>query len=124
MPFPHDGRVVAAVLEDIRDRRPLGVYDELRGDRGRSPHASAAVGAERIFPGKQCVTRGRADGRYRMRIRKPASFRGKPVDVGCLHFGRAIASKVTVAEIIGKDQNDIGRLFGGERRTSHQEEQK
>ena len=58
-----------------------------------------------------------------MGIRKPAPFGGKPVDVGRLHFGRAIASKVAVAEIVGKDQNDIGRSFRCEGHTSRQQKE-
>jgi hypothetical protein len=48
-----------------------------------------------------------------MGIRKPATVGCKPVDVGRLDFRRAIATKVAVAEIVGKDQNDVGWSFSG-----------
>lgn len=43
-----------------------------------------------------------------MSIRKPTTLGRKPVDIRCLNFGRAITTQIAVAEIISKDQNDIG----------------
>ena len=46
-----------------------------------------------------------------MGIRKPPPLLGKLVDVRCLQLRRAIATKVAVAEIVRKDQNNIGQLL-------------
>ena len=46
-----------------------------------------------------------------MRVGEPSSLSGQFVNVGRLDFGRAVTTKVAVAEVISEDQNDV-RLLG------------
>ena len=44
-----------------------------------------------------------------MGIGKLSTFRRKPVDVGSFELGGSVATKIAVTEIVGEDENDIGR---------------
>jgi hypothetical protein len=46
-----------------------------------------------------------------MGIGEPPPLFRQPVDVGCLHLRRAITSQVAIAQVIGKYEYDVGRLF-------------
>ena len=47
-----------------------------------------------------------------MGIREPSTFRRQAVDIGGLNLGRTITPKVPITEIVGKDQDDVGRVVG------------
>ena len=44
-----------------------------------------------------------------VKIREPDSLRREAVDVGRLHLGGAVAADVRVAEIVGQQEDDVGR---------------
>jgi hypothetical protein len=43
-----------------------------------------------------------------MRVRESPPLRGEPIDVGGANVGRAVATEVAIAEIVGVDQDDVG----------------
>ena len=66
---------------------------------------------DRILTSQQCVPRRRANGGHGMRICKPPTFFGKPINIWRLHLRRAVAAEVSVTQIVGEDQNDVGWGF-------------
>lgn len=112
VPFPDRGRVVVAALEDVCDRRFLGVDDQRRCNGSGPPNAPAVVSSQRILTGQQCVAGRRTNRRNRMGVRETAPLGCESINVGRFYFGRAIAPKIPVPEVICKDQNDVGRVVG------------
>ena len=104
MPFADDAGGVAGPLEQ-RGHGRAAWFDEQPLDAGRD---AGALLAERIFAGQERVARRRADRGHRVRVGEAQPLRGEPVHVGRLDFGRAVATEVAVADVIGQDEHDVG----------------
>ena len=59
-----------------------------------------------------------------MSVSKSATFSGKPVNVGRFDFRCTIATKVAKAEIVDKDQNDVGPSLIGLSARAYRDEKK
>src|SRR5262245_52120846 len=58
---------------------------------------------------------GGGTGRADMEIREPHAFRVQPVEVGGLQHRMAVGGDVTVALVVGENENDVGPLAGNRR---------
>ena len=84
------------------------LIDQKRGPVTARPPDSSAM---RVFAGEQSVARRRADRGGRVRVGEFSSFRSQAVDMRSAHFGRAVATQVAVAEVIGEYEDNVGELF-------------
>lgn len=107
MPFAEAGGGITLPLEQT-DQRRLRRINEQRRHRGCRP---PDVLAEWIRAREQRIARRGADRRDRVRIGEAPALAGKPVDVRRLHVRRAVADEVAIAEVIGKDEDNVGFGF-------------
>ncbi len=61
-----------------------------------------------VFSREQAVAGRGTDGRGRVSIGKAASFRSEPVDIWGPNLGSAIAAGITIADVVGKNDDDVG----------------
>ena len=104
-PLADERRAIAARPED------LGHRDVAVLERQLAVAADAAVA--RVQPGHQGGARRRADGAARVVLREPRALRGQAIDVGRAELLLPVRGEVTPAEIVGVDEDDIGRARGG-----------
>lgn len=106
MPLSNDCRGAAA-LPDERRQRHTALLDE----QGRIPVQYAPLQGRppRIAPREKRVTRGRADARRRVCVGKTHPLGRQLIQVWRrdLRIG-VIAAQITIAEIIGKDDDEVG----------------
>ena len=77
MPFPDTGGRIAFAFEQAREGGLLRIDNQFI----LTKNWPIVVNAERILARKQCIARGRADRRGRVRIREKPPLLGEPVDV-------------------------------------------
>ncbi len=53
----------------------------------------------------------RAHGRVRVALQKSQSPRRDPINVGCAQIRASVAGYVGIAQIVGQNENNIGRLY-------------
>jgi hypothetical protein len=113
MPFANSRGVVAERLKHPPHGQPV-LFDQRLVPWPQ--HLRLQFRAPRIPPGQKPVACRRADAARGVRIRELHSLAGEAVDVGSGYAGiRIIHADVAVAEIVGKDDNDvraIGALRG------------
>ena len=76
------------------------------------PHPSAIfsdVSMSRMLPTHQDTPRRRADIVPRIMRQEPHPLPGHAVQIGCLDFLLPITSQISITEIIGQNENDIGQ---------------
>ncbi len=109
VPFADGRRLVAVRLEQG------GHVESPRLDEQRREGAERFVfqrGAPAVAAREQRVARRRANRGSRVRIRKAASLARQPVDIRRAHEARirAKAADASVAEIVGENDDDVGRV--------------
>jgi hypothetical protein len=113
VPFAdHPGRAASA-LEQLGERDfALRQVQRIRlwRVRGRIERQAAA---ERIAARHQRRASRRAEGHRRIEVRELRSFRRHAVEVRSLEFRMAVAREVTIAEVIGEDEDDVRLRRGG-----------
>ena len=115
MPFADAGGAVAVLLRKRAEGEPV------RGDERLLPEPDDALlqaAAPMVAPCEKGVTRRRAHARRGVGIGEADSLRGEPVDVrrGDFPAIRVVAGDVTVAEVVGVDQQEVGLARGGQER--------
>ena len=109
VPLAVDGGGVVAALEDLGDQGLVGVDADL----GARPECSQDTDAVRVAAGQQRGPRGRADGLGDVEVGEDAALFGHAVEVG---RGVALCAKgadVGVAQVVGEDDDDVGRTHDG-----------
>ncbi len=107
MPFADSAGVIAELASEA------GNGHALRRDERGTPEIDDA-GLQRAAPviaaGEQGVARGRAHAGGGMRIGKTHALCGEAIDVRRVDFATRgiVATDIAVAEVIGKDHDDIG----------------
>ena len=110
VPFADEGGCVSLSLEHGGKREAI-FFDEA-GAGGAGEDAFHA-GSEGHASGEDAVAGGRADGGGAVSVGKAEAFAGELVDVRCGNFGLVVvAAKVSVAEVVGKDEEDAGEIVG------------
>lgn len=110
VPFADEGGCVAVFLEHGWECEAV-FFDEA-GTSGAGENAFHA-GSEGHASGEDAVAGGRADGGGAVGVGKAKAFAGELVDVGCGNFGLiVITAEVSVAKIVGKDEEDVGEAVG------------
>lgn len=106
VPFADEGGCVSFSLEHGGECEAI-FFDEA-GAAGAGEDAFHA-GSKGHASGEDAVASGRADGGRAVGVGKEETFAGKLVDVGCGNFGLiVVATEISVAEIIGEDEEDVG----------------
>ena len=108
----HAGGIAGAVKElgqrDFRRRQSqLGV---LAAEIGGGVRRHAA--AKRIATRHQRSARRCAERRRRIELREPRAFRGHPVEIRRLELRMPKARQVAVTEVVGQQDDDVGRMVG------------
>jgi hypothetical protein len=107
MPFADEGRAVACLLEQRRQGRVAGRQtDAFRRrwiDRFLEPHRKTHL----IASGNQPRACRRATRRIRIGLRKFYSLDRDPVDVRRRVVALAVATHISVAEVIRQDEDDV-----------------
>ena len=110
VPFADEGGCVAVFLEHGGECEAI-FFDEAR-TAGTGENAFHA-GSEGHASGEDAVTGGRADGGRAVGVGKAKAFSGELIDVGCGNFGLiVVTAEVSVAKIVGKDEEDVGEAVG------------
>ena len=118
MPLAEYARRVSGRLGKLSEGDLVGMYSQRRTRRKVPAHARS----RRIRTCHQHDARDAAAGRYVI-VRERQALGGQPVDIGRRDIGRAIGADIPVAEVIGKDQYDVGlgrRLGDGDARREGQ----
>ncbi len=76
----------------------------------------AYVGVPRVQPGQQGTARWSADGASRIELREPHPLSRHPVEPRRADAALAVRAQLAVPEIVGKDEDDVGRRGGSFRR--------
>jgi hypothetical protein len=109
-PFAEHGGGVAGLLEHFGDGEVAGLQEFfvslVAADAG-------VAGVEACH--QRAAGRG-ADGAAGVDLGEAGTFGGHAVDVWRLDFLLAVAAEVAVAEIVGEDEDDVGRAALGENR--------
>lgn len=107
MPFADRRGGVAPLPEQRGDGEAAGP------DQGRVEavqHPAFQPRPPAVTSREQAIAGGRADGRGRVRVGEPHAFSRQAVDVRRGNLGlRVVAGDIAVAEIVGKDKNDVWR---------------
>lgn len=109
MPFADEGGCVSFSLEHGRECEAI-FFDEA-GASGAGEDAFHA-GSKSHASGENAIASGRADSGRAVGVGKAESFAGELVDVGCGNFGLiVVATEVAVAEVVGKNEEDVGEAI-------------
>ena len=105
VPFAEDSGAITAVVEQFGESELVGV------DAGFGAWSESAMDADAIgvATGEQGGTGGGADGLGDVETGEPRPFAGEAVEMRGANLGGAVAAEIAPAEVIRKDQNDIGR---------------
>lgn len=110
VPFADEGGCVSFSLEHGGEGKAI-CFDEA-GAAGAGKDAFHA-GSEGHASGEDAVAGGRADGGGAVSVGKEEAFAGELVDVGGGDFGLVVvAMEVSVAEVVGEDEEDVGEIVG------------
>ena len=104
VPFAESGRCITSALEHIGNGELFRTDDHSRITRSdvRSRFAPG------IFSRQHRIARGRRSGRSGITIGKAYAISGQTVYIWCFHILGTIAFKVSEAQIIGIDKDDVG----------------
>ncbi len=107
MPFSNTCRGIPVVAKHLRQGQ-TAFLDQVGAAHARED--ALHTGAELHPPGKNTVAGRGADRRWAVGIGEPHAVSGKLVAVGCRDPGfGVVAGHVSVAEIVGQDEQDIGQ---------------
>ena len=110
MPFAHLPRRIAGFFQERGDGRLRGVD----GKRGLAAEDMIALGvAEGVLAGDERIAGWRADRGRGVGVGEADAFAGELIDVRRLDLGRAIAAEIAVADVVGQDEDDVGRSRRG-----------
>ncbi len=110
VPFADEGGCVAFSLEHGGECE--AIFLDEAGASGAGEDAFHA-GSKGHASGEDAVAGGRADGEGAVGVGKAEAFAGELVDVGCGDFGLVVvAAEVSVAEVVGEDEEDAGEIVG------------
>lgn len=128
VPFSKSTRGVANLLEVVRKCLGLERQAEAVDVWLRNPLAldedfllnhvpEGELNAESLLPatGHEPCPRRRANGRVGVKIGQLHALRGDAVNIGGLNVGDTCAADISIAHVIDKDENDVGRGIGGAR---------
>ena len=118
MPLPHHAGAVAAAPQNFSQRR-LGGGDAVAGVGPQRACDADPVG---ITAGEERRPRRRADRLGDVEVGEPHPFAGEPIEVRRGGGLSAVAGWITVAEVVGKDDDDVRRTMwrrGSGRRDRH-----
>ena len=77
------------------------------------PQRHEGVAADRgmagVVAGHQATARRGADGAAGVALREAHALRGQAVEVRRLDLLLAVAAEVAIAQVVGQDENDVGR---------------
>ncbi len=109
VPLADDFHRVSHVLEETGDRGFARVEsDSLTRKQHPATVELAKADTRGIATREHRASRGRADGGGHVEIGEPGTLGGHPVESGRLVDFGAVASEVTVAEVVAVDQDDVG----------------
>ncbi len=104
-PFANGASAIARALQNLGHGHIL----RLQGNVGIAADARVAG----VFAGHQRGARGRANGAAGITTGEAHALRGELVNIGCFDSLLAIAAKITVAQVIGQDEDDGGFAWSG-----------
>jgi hypothetical protein len=81
------------------------------------------IGVTGMFAGEENASGGRADWTAGVELREAHALGCKPIDVRRFDLRLTVAAEVGVAQVIGKQEDDIGRRYGGPGKIREQEHQ-
>jgi len=112
MPFAHQARAVARLLEQRRQGRMARRQPDTLRRRRVDRLFQADRQAHLIAPGDQPGARRRAVGGIGIALREPQPLERQAVDVRRRVVALAVAAHVGIAEVVGEDEDDVrlGRL--------------
>ena len=104
-PLAAESGLLASLLEN------LGESDIRIGKRLQTPLAGVApdMGMTQVPPGHQDAARRSADGRAGVELSEPHPFPGHPVQSGSLDQLLSVAAQVSVTEVVGQDEDQVGK---------------
>ena len=118
VPFADASGVIALRLEKTRERHAT-FRDQ--GQRKAPENTALELCAPVVASGQERVTRRRADSRGSVPVGEAHPLGGEPVEVRRRDLGvRVVAAHVTIAEVVGEDDDDVG-LIGGRKREASTE---
>jgi hypothetical protein len=106
-PLSEDGGAVAGALQQTRDGGFLIAHPKFR-----TPVA-AHGGVAAVLSGHQRAPGGRANRGPGVGLREARAGGGQAVQVGGTDALLAVAAKISVAQVIGQDEEDVGQPGGG-----------
>ena len=114
VPLSEAGRRIAQAPEMVGDRVLIRMEPDLRRGVEHLPLHAHPLG---IAAGQEGRPGGSADRGGDHEVRELPSLAGQPVEVGRADRFGAVAAQVAVAEVVGEDQEHVGRrcLGGGHR---------
>ena len=117
-PLACHGRDVAGALENFRHRNVLCAERHATASASQPLHAphseiSAHRGVPRVPARHQHTSRRRANRRAGIALRKSHALLGHLIQARCLDRLLPVAAKISVAQIIGHDEDDVGLVLRG-----------
>lgn len=106
MPFAKQSRRVSGGFGELGKRRFTQIQSGMAMTLCRDDPCD--TGALRVSPCQEGSPRGTAHRAVGMKIGKADTLRGKSVDVWCFESLASETPQVSISQIIGKDNDDIG----------------
>ena len=104
MPFADAGGGIAGLFGDRGDGRlVLGNAKRINARENRGACLAPGIAA-----GEQRIAGGGAGGGGGIAVGKPHSLHRQPVDIRGLDLGCAVAAEVAIADVVAKDDDDVG----------------
>ncbi len=105
-PLAHSPGAVARLLQHLRDGEVVRSQPDVVGEV--VPDAVVAV----VHPRHEAAARGGTDGRARVGLGEPQALGGQPIEVRRLDLLLPVGAEITVAEVVGQDEDDVGSWPG------------
>ena len=106
-PFADQAGCVAGIFQDLGNGDVIGAKIRFC--------VSSNITVSRVLSGHQHTSRRCANGRAGVKLCEPPPFGGHPVDVRRFDLFLPVTAYVTVAQIVGHNEDDVWFLIGFER---------
>ena len=102
-------------MQDFGDGHDLPGDRELTGENTTVSRIAIAADfrVPKVLAGHQRAACGRTDRCARIMLQEPHALRREGIQIGCADFFLAVTAEFPVAEIVSKDENQIGSLRCG-----------